>query len=198
MKIIVKDLTYSAGSCINLKSWITETWLTESVSINEIFPTNFLVYRRGGGVLIAISVDIPSKLHFISSNIEFIAVQLLLHPPILLCCMYLPPGNLSNSEICSNVYSTLCSLPVDQEIILLGDFNLPGINWSSFTGLTSLDSYFCDLLVNLNFLQLVEASTHKKGGVLDLILTNSAHRISNVFVDNQICYQHSDDYFNHM
>ena len=174
---------------------ITETWLTESVSINELY---FIVYRRdrgsrGGGVLVAISRDLPSKLYFVSSHIEFIAIQIFSHPSILLCCLYLPPGSLQDSDFCLILNSVLRSLPVDQEIILLGDFNLPGVNWSSYTGILSSDSNFCDLLVDMNLLQLVEEPTHKNGGVLDLILTNSA-RIYNISVDSQVCALHSDHY----
>ena len=60
---------------------ITETWLTDFVVNNEIAPENYTIYRRdrgsrGGGVMIAVSNTIPSKLHFSSTSLELISVEL--------------------------------------------------------------------------------------------------------------------------
>ena len=46
---------------------LSETWLTDSVFNNEIFPTNFAIYcsdrgSRGGGVMLCASSWIPSHL----------------------------------------------------------------------------------------------------------------------------------------
>ena len=72
---------------------ITETWLTNMISDPEIIPYNYTMYRndrntRGGGVLIAISNSIPSKLYNISNTVELITVELIINPPTILCCLY--------------------------------------------------------------------------------------------------------------
>ena len=92
---------------------ITETWLTPFILNNEILPTNYTVYRRdrgsrSGGILVAVSERIPSKSVYISSSVELMAIQLSLHPLLLLYCVYLPPS--CSSTHYSDVLSSLNSI----------------------------------------------------------------------------------------
>ena len=56
--------------------------------------------------------------------------------------------------------------------MLVGDFNLPDINWSSLSSHSTLSDDFCEFVFDCNLSQLVEEPTHIKGNCLDLILTN--------------------------
>ena len=64
--------------------------------------------------------------------------------------------------------------------LICGDFNLPGICWSSLTGSTRLSTIFCDFIFNWNLTQHVTSSTHIKGNILDLVLTTQSILISGI------------------
>ena len=58
------------------------------------------------------------------------------------------------------------------ETILLGDFNLPGINWETLSGSNQYENRFLDLLYDIDLFQLVNEPTHIEGNTLDLIATS--------------------------
>ena len=54
---------------------VTETWLSSSIYDNEILLSQYTIYRndhksRGGGIMIAISQTIPSKIISRSKELE--------------------------------------------------------------------------------------------------------------------------------
>ena len=165
---------------------VTETWLHEHIHNSEILPTNYRIYRndrgsRGGGVLIAVSNDIPSKLTSNHSSIEMITVEISLSPKLIIVCLYIPPN-------CSDDYQQetlriLQSLPSDCDVILTGDLNAPDINWSTYCGNSLFSISLCNLFCSHNYIQMVTTPTHRQGGTLDLIITNSPHRLLNLCVD---------------
>jgi len=63
--------------------------------------------------------------------------------------------------------------------IVIGDFNLPDINWS--TGETTRRTEaFVEAMDDALMVQMVEIPTHIKGNCLDLLLTNIPERISDI------------------
>jgi len=64
-------------------------------------------------------------------------------------------------------------------VILVGDFNLPDICWSTLIGQSPFSNSFCDFVYKHNFSQLVECPTHV---ILDLVLTTSESIISDLLV----------------
>ena len=42
----------------------------------------------------------------------------------------------------------------DNKYLLLGDFNFPTINWDILQGETPISNFFCDLVFNLNLVQI--------------------------------------------
>ena len=73
------------------------------------------------------------------------------------------------------------------DIVLCGDFNLPGVNWpdETVTTATPIDirNMFDDLkqLNDEYFLsQVINHSTHKDGNVLDLLFTNNTSLIHDI------------------
>ena len=51
-------------------------------------------------------------------------------------------------------------------------------------------SSLCDTIVAKNLIQMVTKQTHKQGNILDLILTNSPDRISNISLDPSMISDH--------
>ena len=55
--------------------------------------------------------------------------------------------------------------------IVIGDVNLPDINWQSLSSSTGLGQIFCDLCVQNSFTQCIFEAT-RGNNVLDIVLTN--------------------------
>ena len=122
---------------------VTETWLSESFFDQEILPPNFIIYRndrktRGGGVPIAIRNSLNATLISKSDHLEAVSIQLHLGNclNVSLCCMYLPPGSGCNKLL--TVVHHLSDILMDDNhlsnsnvIIIVGDFNLPDIDWDT-------------------------------------------------------------------
>ena len=66
---------------------------------------------------------------------------------------------------------------------MVGDFNLPDVDWSTLSASTDFSNQFCDLVFQHNLLQLVNNPTHVCGNILDLVLTNSDDMITSLSVD---------------
>ena len=67
-------------------------------------------------------------------------------------------------------------------MVIIGDFNLPAINWFFLVGSTNIPNIFCDFVFEYDLSQLGTVPTHCKGNCLDFVLTNSPHSINNVQV----------------
>ena len=106
-----------------------------------------------------------------------ISVLLNTRPKLLLTCLYISPN-------CTSEYrqETLHAISNIQDVrtVILGDFNTPDINWLTLCGGSPFSHNLCNTLHHLNYLQLVNTPTHQAGNILDLILTNAPHRISNI------------------
>ncbi len=176
---------------------ITETWLNEMINDNEILPENYTIYRndrgtRGGGVLIAVNSNIPSKLITRHINTEMITIELDLSPKLQISCLYIPPN--CSVEYQQFLLRTIHTLPTQDDVILLGDFNAPDANWSTFSANSAFSTSLCDALLSQNFMQMVSQPTHKKGNTLDLILTNAPFRLGNICVVRRERFLQSDHY----
>ena len=149
-------------------------------------PSGYNIYRsdrhtRGGGVLIGVSSSLSSHLIASHSSIDMVVVQLLTSPPITLCCTYIPPS--CSPDYFSSCISALTAIMTHhQNVIILGDFNLPDIDWSCLTSHSPFSDLLCDFIFQYNLTQLLLNSTHSKGNILDLLITNSDHRISNLHI----------------
>ena len=162
---------------------ITETWLSSNIFDNEILPINYTIYRndhgsRGGGVLLAVQDNIVSKVLPSPTNIEMLTVEVELPQTLVLCIVYLPPN--SNVSLIQSLSSYLYQFQQSSNIVLLGDFNLPDIDWDTLCGSTIAAEAFCDTCFENNLSQLISCSTHIHGNTLDLILTNNDDLIDSI------------------
>ena len=149
---------------------ITETWLTENIFDSEILPNQYIIYRndrqsRGGGVLLAVQTHISSKLLSSPTNLEMLTVELNLSKRIIICVVYFPP-NPTVSQIRS-LSDHLSEFQQPYNVILLGDFNLPDINWETMCGNCQASDDFCDMTFELNLIQFITCPTHIHGNILD-------------------------------
>ena len=106
--------------------------------------------------------------------------------------MYIPPN--ANLTYLSDFESILCTLNSNDHLVLLGELNFPDMNWSTLTCHTSLSTYFCDLIFELNLDQQITESTHKVGNLLEVILTNTIC-IENIPVRATLPYRLSSDHY---
>lgn len=174
---------------------VTETWLSPHILDSEILPTGYTIYRqdrgsRGGGVLVAISNRISSSHFPTSTSHELLVIHLAIKPDTYICCAYLPPS--SPVSLYTDTILPLCSLPRPSRIILVGDFNLPDVDWPTLSSSSSNSISFCDLLFSLNLIQLVQDPTHIQGNTLDLVFTNFQDSLSDPITDQSSCKDLSD------
>ena len=111
--------------------------------------------------------------------------------------MYLPPGSGCNKLL--TVVHHLSDILMDDnhlsntnDIIIVGDFNLPDIDWDTLGSTSYTSEMFCDFVFNNNLLQLIDQSTHTKGNILDLVFTNISHSIQNVSISPHNHFMESD------
>ena len=178
----LQSLVYSRSlACLCL----TETWLSDLVCNGEILPTGYNIYRcdrgsRGGGVLIAVSEEIPSKQLVVNESCEVVVVELSVSPCVIVCCVYVPPN--STTDYHSKVINVIRNLPGECELVIAGDFNCPDINWDALLGTSQFSQSLCSLVYQLNLIQLVDSPTHACGNILDLLLSNSPEKLSNLSI----------------
>lgn len=123
---------------------LTETWLNANIADAELFGNEFNVFRcdrtvsnsskpSGGGVLIAVRSNIPSRRVVVidSDALEFVFVCLSVgNMSIYIACIYIPPA--SSADYFAKVTQTLSrsfSIASNNEALCFGDFNLSQIEW---------------------------------------------------------------------
>ena len=171
----------------------TETWLHNNITNSMININNYEIIRsdrlkkRGGGVALFyknyINVTEPTRPSVPTdfSNFEFICIDIKLGLRFL--CFYVPP----DSSKCALTITNICKiisfyLTTSSPFVLLGDFNLPKINWCSLTAEGHSAEVFLEYCIENGLTQCVNSATHKDGNILDLVLCNPTgmnHLISN-------------------
>jgi len=129
-------------------------------------------------VLIGVTSTLTSeRIYFLNPNdIEFVGVKVSLKSfSIYVTCSYIPPGSdlTIYDQHLSAINTVLSHLSERDLLIVLGDFNLPGISWSPSTvSLVSTplsDHDFVDGLLELS-LQQVSFIRNSINRQLDLVL----------------------------
>jgi len=122
---------------------LSETWLT------EILPQAHSVYRKdrcscGGGVMIAISNNLPSRQIMSPDNLELVTVSVSLNDTVI------------STHSSTDQFKDLISYHTNDPILILSDFNLPDINWQTLSGNSVASDTFCEFIFNFNITQLVD------------------------------------------
>ena len=124
----------------------TESHLNESILNSKVFPTNYHVYRKdrnihgGGGVFILVKSSIPSSQVKCNTSIELIWVRIHNNTDndIIIGSFYCPPHSpITVLDELAQSISDIRTMYPSAKIIIGGDFNSPGINWSNKSLITS-------------------------------------------------------------
>ena len=145
-------------------------------------------------ILLCINKQIPSKLICKHTQLELLTVEIYTTPIVTLCLIYRPPNTSDESEL--HLHSYLQGLAKTDNLIILGDFNYSDINWLSLSANQVSSNQFVDLLFREDLTQLVLSSTHCKGNILDLVITNTEDSTSNLWIDSNS--NHSDHFPVHL
>ena len=194
--------------------FITESWL-HSKHLDSMFcPAGYNCLRcdrqdkRGGGVIVFYKnelsvhqVDLNSST--IGFGYEIICIDLYVcNSTMRFFCVYLPPLSTvtptcpptdsipAKSAQPVDMVSKLCYtiepfLRHDLPVFIVGDFNLPHIDWSipSCTkNAPPSHQKFLDFCSLYSLTQCIDCSTHLKGNILDIMLCN--HNAKNILLDN--------------
>ena len=170
---------------------VTETWLKSDILDSEILPSiDFDVHRRdradkrGGGVMLAVRSNIPCvRRHDLESNAEILACELRpkARGKLLMAVFYRPPSSDINYLKQFKAFLKDARKNSFDSIIVLGDFNLPHMDWTSISPTVSdnIHTYFAKLIKD-NFLwQLIDFPT-RGSNILDLVLTTIPYKINNI------------------
>lgn len=185
----ISDLeSFLADSDISILA-LCETWLDNSFTDAIITPPGFCIKRkdrcaqRGGGVAVLVSENITCVDVNISSEfnpLEAIAVDIFIPYKIRLVCVYRPPGGDYDYASLLAAYINIMS-DVSHPICVVGDFNLPYVNWSTL-GYPSSLTYDAILpsIFQSGLIQLVDFPT-RGANMLDLFFTNSCLNIAALY-----------------
>ena len=166
--------------------FITETWLTSNILDSMICPAGYNILRhdrfgaRGGGVLVIyksclmVNKFVPSNHEIDDSQcFEYVTIDVLCakKQKIRVSCFYVPPSTSASLESLKTVCKYLSECSVTSHSYILGDFNLPRIDWTIPASLGGpCHDYFLECCQNASLTQRILEPTHLSGNTLDLLL----------------------------
>ena len=165
---------------------ICESWLNCEINDNIINVAGYNLIRndspsgiRKHGVATYIRDNI--KYNVVQTNVPNLICVYLLDLKVYCLNIYRPPS--SNAEENANLIHFLSDFVRDKEVCILGDFNLPSINWIDESYLNEYilpgDRRFLDAFTDLGLTQMVnEATNFPSGSTIDLCLVSAEERIS--------------------
>lgn len=137
---------------------VTVTWLQDDLLNNEILSARtYSIFRkdrqgnrRGGGVLLAVKSDIlayrRTDLEPINSEILVCELQPSNGFKISFCVCYRPPDCTKFIRYFENLLKSLHELDCGR-ICMVGDFNMPDVNWIISQAIPSWEAIFAILLI---------------------------------------------------
>jgi len=164
---------------------VTESWCNANISDAFLSFNGYTLHTdlrldrtdtaqgRGGGLLVYSKTGtIVTKLENQFNFTQYCGFKV---NDISVYLVYRSPN--ANAETMSGLVELIKT--VERNSIIIGDFNLPEVDWS--TGETSTRARdLVEAVENSLMIQMVDFPTHIKGNCLDLILTNMPERIAEV------------------
>ena len=172
--------------------FVTETWLNLEPDSLLVQSTPYVCYRcdrvtHAGGTAIFIKnsllfskIVIPED--YSSCEVVGLDIYLTKSDHCRVICVYHPSGYSDIEKTQSlNSLLTFCVANATNSVIIVGDFNLPNIDWTvpHSSGNNCHDS-FLDTCLRNNLVQLVSEPTRGKN-ILDLVLTNHPVRFTKLY-----------------
>ena len=160
---------------------LSETWLDQSVTVNEIHLPGYSVERtdrnrQGGGVCIYVRDDLSynARPDIQDEQIEGIWIDLLLPKtrPILIGSLYRPP---KQNDFLDRFENMTKQVNFTQETYIFGDINICMLNKN-----TNSCKKYLDILKNNGFTQIIREPTRieNKESIIDHIICSSEDKIS--------------------
>ena len=127
---------------------LTETWLKPYVQDAQLHIDNYNILRCdratrvGGGVMMYIHQDLPIT-RTESHDSDYCQLLLCTSDPskLIFCLLYRPPNATSASfKACLDRTADYINGYDGYDVCLLGDFNVPNINWDSVSATTSTET----------------------------------------------------------
>ena len=173
---------------------ITETWLSDDIPDSIFCPKGYYVFRKdrksiGGGVALLIRNDICAASVPLRSaldiDMELTCADITINGLTYRTVVYYRPPHYSNEDFAYFRSSLQCLQELSESMsptILLGDFNLPDMDWSYYTAPNN-DFYnlFVEFINENAFHQFTQTPTRLEN-ILDLVLTNCHSVISDLQV----------------
>ena len=183
---------------------LTESWLTESFLDSHISLTNYTVAARaerkepedkkspGGGVIIYVKNSIKFHSPVCKSINEYTQVASVKIKDLRIVGVYRKPAK--NTTFDENSKNYIQSTFSDQNVVLTGDFNLPGVDWDKDTFKTKSEQTWVNMKNEMGLHQFIRGTTRpltgngNHGNCLDLVFSRSSHSlyIENVIIDPRL------------
>ncbi|MES9974252.1 MAG: reverse transcriptase family protein, partial [Candidatus Thiodiazotropha sp.] len=172
---------------------LSETWLTKEIEDGEINLPGYSVLRsdctrgRAGGVALYYKQSMPAPLLIDHVDLPFVDqlwVQFPLrgHDAMLLGIIYRSPSSPTGSEraLVEGLQQLVCQNK-SSHLLLLGDFNIPNVDWQRLRCSTNAGTELIQLVRHFSWTQHVREPTRIRSGqmpsLLDLIFTNEKHQV---------------------
>lgn len=143
---------------------ITETWLHSEICDQDLVPPAYEMFRRdrstrGGGVAVLVKTGIKASRLPDVNDTESICLRLsIFDKSFVLYAVYRPPN--SPPEYLYNLKAHMEAY-INQTLIVIGDFNLPNIDWNQMQSTSdSLNANILfDMMLAHNLVQVVQQPT---------------------------------------
>nr|VZI26708.1 unnamed protein product [Spirometra erinaceieuropaei] len=180
---------------------LTETWLSENVDDRELMLPGFQLFRRdrrerqGGGVVTYVKhgllVSEKTEQFAFSAETIWLTIRVPGSHSLEVLTVYRPPR--SDPEADARLLEELGRFALRPDVLIMGDFNAPLIDWSSLYARgpeLAFDRRFLDMALRSFLTQHVLFPTRAREGqqsnCLDLVLTKSMDSIDETSGDVEI------------
>ena len=174
---------------------ISETWLTENDHVPQEITDSFDIYRvdregktQGGGTALLVRKALPHlqlDSRVCTHSIQMCAVSILSNTNrVTIVSVYRSPGA-NHDEDAQLIIALEQLVKSQQKVMIVGDFNFPGIGWDAETCLQGTpEERFLEWLHSRALLQHVKENTRFRTGqnpsLLDLVITRHQRDIEGI------------------
>ena len=178
---------------------LTETWLKSHITDTHLQITGYDLLRcdrslrRGGGVLLYLSEQLPpTNVEVYDDKVCQAIACICDSSKTIIILVYRPPdtASINTNNLMKFIKQYIVSNNNDDsyDIMMLGDFNLPNISWSTSTVMSGFSVAMNDAaenileIMNENFLNQYITVPTRGSNILDLCMTNNDSLIQDVKV----------------
>ena len=179
---------FASGNGVDILG-VGETWLLPDILDGPVSVDGYSVVRkdvlgsvRKHGVCVYVRSGIAYEV--VECACPNVVVVRLLPSQLYVVIVYRPLSYTDQEN--HHLQSFLCQFCLEKEVVILGDFNLPSVDWCAVDvgrGVSSVDLSFLEVFLGLGLRQWVkEATFPSSGNILDLVLTTEDDRVGEVLV----------------